>query len=320
MSVKEQGPSHLLTLPTEIRLRVYEVLLHRPFPIALTKQNYNLHDFAPLTNGEPSSWSKQDIRAWAIQRSKISAIVRQQAVRSLSPVVLRLSKGIHDEALPVLYAQNRFMLAHCQCMFDHRGCECATRLLRRLPQRYKGLIRHIEMCHPNICGREHCSTQKERTGEIEACFIRGLRYCWNLRTFTIHLFETTELLRVWLELQRTYARASRPDVVVKLTVSRQLESVDEDVMEWIDGSFADDVARAIRSSAKVSDMDLVFYGGTGWLSKKAQLVLTAPTTAKVISTLQGLPGISMVPVQHEQGALEKGKEYNLELSREVEVP
>ena len=109
-------------------------------------------------------------------------------------------------------------------------------------------------------------------------------------------------------------------MVVHLTVTRPFESVDDEVIDWVDLSFVEDMAEVMSTPSGASDMDLSFYGGTGWLSKKAQLILRGPLTDRVRAKLDDLPDVHVVHADPENGGGRGERGYRLELSKDLSTP
>lgn len=122
--------SHLLRLPTEIRLDIYRELLvpvDRPIVFHV--------DYGP-----------------AGDQKRLRPGLKAQA-RGLHPSILRVNKTIHGEATPVLYSENRFRFPDASIAMDDGGTwfSMVPHIAPFLKQigANAGLLRHICMDFPN---------------------------------------------------------------------------------------------------------------------------------------------------------------------------
>jgi hypothetical protein len=105
MDVDTPQPFRFLDLPAELRLHIYEVLLLDP-------ESYVL----PVANLPPT---------------------RPNRSKSIYPAILRTSKAVYSEALPVLYSGNTFMIRSFPPKF------CVPELTAYIGEKNAGLIRRV---------------------------------------------------------------------------------------------------------------------------------------------------------------------------------
>ncbi|KAI9763175.1 MAG: hypothetical protein M1835_007903, partial [Candelina submexicana] len=151
-------PFRFLSLPPELRLRIYRLLLSRHEPISLSYL------------GPGNSTGTDVVVETRVNSAKAyrPAPLPPPLADPLNISILGVSKLLHNEGRPVLYSENIFTV--------HTGS--AIRSLNSLHQRSRSLIRHVNLSIPS-----HYDILDEFPDIVRL----GLRYCWGLKTLLITL-------------------------------------------------------------------------------------------------------------------------------------
>ena len=126
----ESSPPTFMTLPTEIRFLIYRNLLVVPDTLSLDKQKKNHCSNGPQTKHENGGCS-------------LMPAADSSAGPKPSIVVLRACRRIHDEALSLLYEENRFMTNE---IFKPEELASPNRIFDTvLSDRHLRMIKHLRL-------------------------------------------------------------------------------------------------------------------------------------------------------------------------------
>lgn len=145
------------SLSAELRVLIYEACLRRDTPVFLGSPTLNFRDRAHA------------IRAHA---------------DPLAPEILRLSKAIHKEAMPVLYSKNTITLG------QGGSADLSHRQLHEFPQRIRSLIRSLTVTFGTASDSDSSSepgTKQHTQHDFETLLSRDVRYCFRLKELIIVL-------------------------------------------------------------------------------------------------------------------------------------
>ncbi|KAI9716692.1 MAG: hypothetical protein M1812_005230 [Candelaria pacifica] len=151
-------PFRFLSLPPELRLRIYRLLLKRNEPISISHINHGNStgtDVVVETRGNTTT-------------ARRPTPLPPPSTDPLDTSILGVSKLLHHEGRPVLYSENTFTV--------HTGS--AIRSLNALHQRSRSLIQHVSLSIPSYY---------DILDEFPDIVRLGLRYCWGLKTLVITL-------------------------------------------------------------------------------------------------------------------------------------
>ncbi|KAI9811224.1 MAG: hypothetical protein M1827_005556 [Pycnora praestabilis] len=146
------------SLPPELRLRIYRILLKRDTPLLLCDSTHD-HEGADHGVDKPTPISH------APHASKSSFTPPSDPI---NPLILCASRLLYLESRPILYSENSFSL----------HIDSAIRTLSSLHQRSRKLIRFIDLYIPS-----HYDVLDKFPDIIRL----GLRYCEGLKTLVINL-------------------------------------------------------------------------------------------------------------------------------------
>ncbi|KAF2493404.1 hypothetical protein BU16DRAFT_528710 [Lophium mytilinum] len=164
--VQEPEPSfRFMDLPTELRLNVYRYALSSPEALTLhIPTSLKATPEVELVDEYGDHYRTQTRRA----RRPKPAPPHHPATEPLAPSLIATCKTVCREARPVLYGDNTIRLR----------LDSALASINSLTQRNRSLIKHVTLTIP---------THHDILESFADLVRLGLRYCWNLQSFSISL-------------------------------------------------------------------------------------------------------------------------------------
>lgn len=170
-----QGTFPFMQLPAELRIHIYHAALARPTPLYLHilrcdkwASKPKCHSKTPLDPAAASAAFRRSVNHHRALDTQDAISQARAGTDEVIPALLRVSKQVYKEAMPILYANNEFNLSLAS----------GVNTLSTLHQRSRSLIKHAIIRIPS---------HHDLLDGFADLVRLGLRYCWGLKTLKIIL-------------------------------------------------------------------------------------------------------------------------------------